>query len=242
MPYAATFSIVFRDPSGGRLGAAVASKLPCVGSHCIGMRSGIGAVVTQAWTNPAICDRLLDRLAAGEPAPRALELTMAEEVDAEMRQVAAVDRHGGAAAFTGAETEPWMGHRVGDGWSVQGNMLAGRRVLEAMAASIDGSAERALAERLILALETGRDAGGDLRGDRSAALKVMGLEVYPLVDLRVDDHDHPIEELWRLHRVAERDRAPFVAALPTRANPHGRFEEIRAAVSPTPEERRRIRD
>lgn len=242
MLYATTFSIVARDHASGHLGAAVVSKLPCVGSLCIGMRAGIGAVATQAWTNPAIPDRLLARLEAGEPVTRALELTMKEEVDAYMRQVGVVDRHGRAAAFTGTETEPWRGHKVGEGWSVQGNMLVGRVVLDAMAEAVQRTTEQAFAERLILVLEAGCEIGGDLRGDRSAAVKVMGEEVYPLVDLRIEDHDHPVEELWRLYRMAERDLFPFIRALPTHTNPHGHFEDVRAQLSPTPEERRRLLD
>jgi uncharacterized Ntn-hydrolase superfamily protein len=242
MPFAATFSIVARDDASGQLGAAIVSRLPCVGSLCIGMRADVGAVVTQAWTNPAIPARVLARLGAGEPATRALELTMEEEVDAGMRQVGVIDRHGRGAAFTGAETDPWRGHRVGPGWSAQGNMLIGGAVLDAMAEALLRSRDRAFAERLIMALEAGCEVGGDLRGDRSAALRIMGEEAYPLVDLRVDDHDRPVEELWRLDRVAERDLFPFVRALPTRANPHGRFEEVRASIAPTAEQRRRIRD
>lgn len=242
MIHAATFSIVARDGASGQLGAGVMSKLPCVGSLCIGVRGAVGAVVTQAWTNPAIPDRLLDRLAAAEPAPRALEVTMAEEVDADMRQVGVVDRHGRVAAFTGEATEPWTGHEIGDGWSVQGNMLVGRVALDAMAAGFERSEGRPLAERLALALEAGCDAGGDLRGDRSVAVRVVGEEVFPLVDLRVDDHDQPIAELWRLYRLAQGQLFPFVRALPTRANPHGHFEDVREQLSPTPEERRRIRD
>jgi uncharacterized Ntn-hydrolase superfamily protein len=242
MPYAATFSIVARDDDSGELGAAVVSKLPCVGSLCIGMRSGVGAVATKAWTNPAIPDRVLARLEAGEPATRALELTMKEEVDADMRQVGVVDRHGRAAAFTGPETDPWRGHRVGPGWSAQGNMLVGGAVLDAMAEAFERSREQVFAKRLIIALEAGCAIGGDLRGDRSAALKITGAEVYPLVDLRIEDHDRPVEELWRLYRMAERELFPFIRALPTHTNPHGHFEDVRTQLSPTPEERRRLLD
>jgi uncharacterized Ntn-hydrolase superfamily protein len=241
MPYAATFSILARDPAGGLIGAAIVSRLPCVGSFCMDMRPGIGAALTQAWTNPALPGLMLDRLAAGEPARAALEATMAEEVDAPMRQVALIDRAGSAAAFTGGAVEPWAGHEIGEGWSAQGNMLIGSAPLAAMAGSIRPGDGDALALRLIRALEAGHAAGGDVRGNRSAALRVMGDEVFPLVDLRVDDHDHPIEELWRLYGVAERELFPFIAALPTRADPRGRFGEVRARIAPTPEQRARIR-
>jgi len=231
---AATFSIVGRDAASGHLGAAIESRLPCVGSFCVAARPGVGMAVTQAWTNPALAARGLDRLAAGLSAADALARVMADEVDAVVRQVALIDRAGRAAAWTGGGVEPWAGHLSGDGWSVQGNMLRDGTPLEAMSASLRASPGRPLALRLIAALEAGHEAGGDVRGNRSAALKVVGDEAFPLVDLRVDDHDTPLAELWRLYRVAERDFFPFVAALPTRANPKGRFGDVYEQVAPEP--------
>ena len=222
----ATFSIVAIDRAAGQLGVAIASKLPCVGSFCPVVRSGVGAVVTQAWTNPALPYRIFERLAAGDDAEQALAVVMAAEVDAPLRQVGVVDAAGRAAGFTGDGVEPAFGQRRGDGCLVLGNMLPDQSVLEAMAERFTAAAGRALAERLLLALAAGAERGGDVRGTRSAALKVVASEVFPLVDLRADDHDRPVAEVRRLLEVASGDLARFIAALPTRANPRGRFETV----------------
>ena len=105
-------------------------------------------------------------------------------------------------------------------------MLPDLGVLEAMEEGFAAAAAQPLAERLLLALEAGAGRGGDVRGTRSAALKVVGDEVFPLVDLRADDHDRPVAELRRLLKVAAGDLARFIAALPTSANPRGRFETV----------------
>jgi uncharacterized Ntn-hydrolase superfamily protein len=222
----ATFSIVALDPASGQLGIALASKLPCVGSFCPVIRPGLGAVVTQAWTNPALPERILERLAAGEDAEQALAAVMAAEIDAPLRQVGVVDAAGRAAGFSGAGVEPVFGQRAGPGRVVLGNMLTDPSVLEAMDQRFAAAAGEPFAQRLLLALEAGAERGGDARGTRSAALKVMAGEVFPLVDLRADDHDRPVAELRRLLTVAAGDLARFIAALPTGANPRGRFETV----------------
>lgn len=227
-----TFSILAADPGPGELGIAMASKLPCVGSFCPVIRPGLAAVVTQAWTNPYLPGRVLDRLAAGDAPEPALAAVMTSETEAGLRQVAVVDQEGRAAAFTGTDVEPVFGQRIGDGFVVLGNMLPDLEVLEAMAEAFMRGPGMALALRLLAALEAGAAAGGDVRGTRSAALKVMAGEIYPRADLRADDHDRPVEELGRLYRAAARDLFPFIAALPTRANPRGRFEDVRDQVRP----------
>lgn len=235
IPYT-TFSIVARDPGSGQLGVAIASRPMCVGSLCPAVRAGVGAAVTQAWTNPYIPSRLFARLEAGSDAPTALADTMAEEVDAGLRQVAVVDARGRTAAFTGDGTTPAAGHRIADQVAVQGNMLPSEEVLNRM---LDGffADEVGFAGRLLRALAAGAAAGGDARGERSAALRIVEDEAYPLVDLRVDDHDRPVEELGRLWRVFERDLLPYRRAQPTRANPRGRFDEVRAALLPSGEKK-----
>jgi uncharacterized Ntn-hydrolase superfamily protein len=222
----ATFSIVARDDASDQLGIAIASKLPCVGSFCPVLRPALGAVVTQAWTTPALPGRILRHLEQGDDAEQALAIVMAAEVDALLRQVGVVAAGGGAAGFTGAAVEPVCGHRVGRGHVVLGNMLRDEAVLAAMADRFAAAAASPLAERLLAALESGAERGGDVRGTRSAALKVVGVEVFPLVDLRADDHDRPVAELRRLLTVAAGDLARFIAALPTGANPRGRFETV----------------
>ena len=229
-----TFSIVARCRRTGELGVAVSTKVPAVGSLCPFVRAGVGAVATQAWVNPYLGPRVLDALASGAAAETALRSVVDAEVDRELRQLGVVDSTGRAAAFTGRDTDPWKGHRTGADHAVQGNMLVGEDTVAAMVDSFAASAEDALAERLLRALEAGQAAGGDRRGRQSAALIVCGEEDYPLVDLRVDEHAEPVAELRRVFEVAKRDLFPFVVALPTKRNPRGDFPAIRAAIAPKP--------
>jgi uncharacterized Ntn-hydrolase superfamily protein len=171
-------------------------------------------------------------LAAGESAERALKQVMANEVDSEIRQVGVVDAAGRSAAFTGQATDPWTGHRTGPNYSVQGNMLVGAATIDAMAERFEATASLDFAERVLSVLEAGQAAGGDRRGRQSAALLVRGPEVFPLVDLRVDEHPEPVAELRRIFEVAKRELFPFIAALPTRDRPAGDFARVRAAMAP----------
>jgi uncharacterized Ntn-hydrolase superfamily protein len=227
-----TFSITARDARDGTLGVAVSTKVPAVGSLCPFVRFGAGAVSTQAWVNPGLGPLILDRLEAGESASQALEQVMAEEADAELRQVGVVDANGGSAAFTGRDTDGWAGHRTGENYSVQGNMLVGEDTIAAMEQVISANSDQTLAERLLRALEAGQAAGGDRRGRQSAALIVRGADVFPLVDLRVDEHSDPVHELRRVYEVAKIELFPFIKALPTRDNPKGEFAAVRAAMAP----------
>lgn len=228
----ATFSIAARAPETGFFGTAVSTKVPAVGSLCPFIRHNVGAVCTQAWVNPSLGPRILDQLEAGLSAKDALAAVMASEVDRDIRQVGVVDQAGRAAAFTGGATDAWTGHRTGENYSVQGNMLVSAVTVDAMAGTFEASAGQDLAERLMRVLEAGQAAGGDRRGRQSAALLVRGPEVYPLVDLRVDEHPDPVAELRRVFEVAKRELFPFIAALPSRAKPAGDFARIRAAIAP----------
>lgn len=228
-----TFSISARDARDGSLGVAVSTKVPAVGGLCPFIRFGVGAVSTQAWVNPSLGPLILDRLQNGECAENALTNVMGRESEPELRQVGVVDSQGGSAAFTGAETDGWSGHRCGPNYSVQGNMLVGEDTVTAMVAGFTAAHERrTLGERLLIALEAGQAAGGDSRGRQSAALIVRGPEVYPLVDLRVDEHPDPVAELRRIYEIARVELFPFVAALPTKENPRGNFATIRADIAP----------
>ncbi|HJN59477.1 MAG TPA: DUF1028 domain-containing protein [Alphaproteobacteria bacterium] len=227
-----TFSIAARDAGNGTLGVAVSTKVPAVGGLCPFIRFPAGAVSTQAWVNPGLGPLILDRLQQGGSAQEALGHVIARETDAEIRQLGVVDANGGSAAYTGNATDPWAGHRSGPDYSVQGNMLVGEDTIAAMeAAFLQPSAEE-LAERLLTALEAGQAAGGDRRGRQSAALIVRGAEVFPLVDLRVDEHPDPVKELRRIFEVAKTELFPLVKALPTAQNPRGDFASIRAAMAP----------
>ena len=227
-----TFSIVGRCGRTGQLGVAVSTKVPAVGSLCPFVHAGIGAVATQAWVNPYLGPRVLDALASGLDAEAALERVLASEADREIRQVGVVDARGRSAAFTGRDTDGWRGHRTGPSFAVQGNMLVNEDTLTYMIDAFHTRPDEPLAERLMRSLEAGQIAGGDRRGRQSAALLVHASEDYPLVDLRADEHPDPIAELRRIYEIAKRELFPLVYALPTKQNPNGNFDAIRAAFAP----------
>jgi len=215
-----TWSIVARDPDGA-LGVAVASRFFAVGVLCAYARTGAGALATQALVNPGFGPTGLDLLAQGVSPARAVESLAANDPGRDVRQVHLVDTEGRAAAYTGSQCVEWCGHSIGREFSVAGNMLAGPQVLEATAAAYAGNAHRPFAERLLMALEAGEAAGGDKRGKQAAALRIVTTEVYPALDLRVDDHAEPLVELRRLYEKSFERFQPFVACLPSRANAGG---------------------
>ena len=227
-----TFSIAGRDARRGLLGIAIATCVPAVGAICPFVRHGVGAVVTQAWTNPYLAPAILDRLAAGDTPTQAIEHALAADPGREVRQLGVVDARGHAAAYTGERTDPWQGHRTGPDYSLQGNMLVGEDVLVKMEEAFTTSAAHDLGERLLAALEAGDGAGGDRRGKQSAALRIGGPEIYPLVDLRVDDHADPVRELRRIFEIAKTKLFPAIAAMPTRDNPAGDMDRLRKLLAP----------
>lgn len=204
--HAGTFSVVAADPATGEVGCAVQSKYFAIGAVTPWVRAGVGAVATQAMGVVARNgERALSALAAHADPAVALDQALAEDDDRELRQLGAVGADGRAAAFTGRECIEWAGHLVGDGFAVQGNMLASAEVLSAMrSALLDTRAP--LPERMVAALEAGQAAGGDRRGQQAAALVVEQLGaaersregIDRVCDLRVDDHPEPIVELRRL--------------------------------------------
>lgn len=202
-PYIATFSIVARDPANGDLGIAVASKFLSVGAVVPFAQAGVGAIATQAMANMSYGPHGLERMAAGRSAAETLGELLSSDPEREQRQVGLVDAHGGSAAHTGAKCFPWAGHLTGDGYAIQGNILAGRDVVNAMQSAFL-SAQGELAERLMAALRAGDLEGGDSRGRQSTALYVAraggsyGGALDRYVDLRVDDHPNPVGELARL--------------------------------------------
>ncbi len=189
-------------------------------------------MATQAWSNPGLGPLLLDRMSRGNEAQAALNDAIARDPGAVYRQVGVVDAAGEAAAYSGPQIESWSGHLTGPNLSVQGNMLIGPKVVEAMAENFAGSAGQGFAERLLAALEAGRAAGGDRRGLQSAALYIAGPESYGLVDLRVDEHSQPIAELERIYQVACERLLPSIAAMPSRANPVGDIATLRRLLAP----------
>ena len=216
-----TWSIVARDAATGQIGIAVATCAFAVGARVPFVKTGIGAVATQAFTNPFYGPRGLALLAAGAPARDVVRiLTEGDEGRAE-RQVHIMDGHGNHAAHTGADCVPWCGHTVRDGFSVAGNMLAGPQVVYDTAVAFERAAGQPLAERFLAAMRAGESAGGDKRGRQSAALLIHDAQDYALVDLRVDDHPDPLAELARLLRVNGERFAHYRKFMPSRENPAG---------------------
>jgi len=197
-----TFSIVARCLKTLALGVAVSTAVPAVGSVVPHVKANVGAIATQAQTNIVYGTQGLELLEKSLTPQDALETIRARDPDREKRQVIIIDAAGRTAAFTGQETVGWRGHLIGEGYVVAGNMLAGSRVIKAMSDSFERG-KSSLAERLLKALEAGQDAGGDKRGRMSAALLVADerwtSSGRPLLDLRVDAHPSPVEELRRVY-------------------------------------------
>lgn len=193
-----TFSIVARDPATGDVGVAVQSHWFAVGRETAHVRPGVGAVATQAVADRRFGHEGLDLLEDGVAPGEALDRMLASDTQPAHRQLAAVDRHGAVAARSGSGCIPVSEHRCGDGWSAQGNLLTAEGVPAAMGLAYVES-EGDLAGRMLAALRAGQAAGGDLRGQQSAVMLVATRERRrPTVDVRVDDHIEPLEELGRL--------------------------------------------
>ena len=200
-----TFSIVARDPGTGELGIAVASCILAVGRAVPTARPGVGVVAVQARSRRGLGGALLAGLADGTP-PADLVRRAAHSVEDADRQIAVVDTAGRVAADTGRGSLPVSGHLLGDGFSVQGNMLGSDDVLPAMHAAFTAGTGP-LADRLLAALAAGQDAGGDLRGRQSAALLVVSgtpasdEDDGVRTDLRVDDSGDPVAQLRMLRNL-----------------------------------------
>lgn len=201
-----TFSIIGYDPTAQEWGIAVQSKFLAVGAVVPWAKAGVGAIATQSYANTSYGPRGLTLLEAGLTPDEVVEVLTRDDPDKDYRQFAVVDRHGRAAAFTGARCYDWAGHITGQNFSCQGNILVSEATVQAMAATFQSS-EGTLAERLIRALDAGQQAGGDARGRQSAALLVVkerggyGGFNDRAIDLRVDDHPEPIAELLRLYEM-----------------------------------------
>ena len=228
-----TFSIVARSGDGS-LGVAVASKFLAVGSAVPAARLGLGAIATQSFCNTLYKREGLERLAAGASAAETMEALLAADEQREARQAGIVDAAGTAATWTGAECLDWAGGVTGDGYAIQGNILTGPDVVDAMQQAFLDLREEPLPERLLGALEAGDDAGGDSRGRQSASLLVVsptgsytpGDDL--AYDLRVDDHSDPCGELRRLlelhhvffDRPSEEDVLPLEGAVAEEVQRH----------------------
>lgn len=205
-PMAHTYSIVARDPQSGQMGVAVQSHWFSVGSIVAWGRAGVGVVATQSLVEVSYGPKGLALMGMGIPAPAALTTLLAVDEGREHRQVAMVDAGGRAAVHSGSKCVADWGHESGDGFSAQANMMSTPQVWPAMAEAYR-TTQGDLASRLLAALQAAQAAGGDLRGQQSACLLVVSGEKHEndwegvLVDLRVEDHARPVEELGRLLRV-----------------------------------------
>jgi uncharacterized Ntn-hydrolase superfamily protein len=209
-PVVATFSIVACDLNAAQWGVATQSKFLAVGSVVPWAEAEVGAIATQSYANPQYGPDGLALLRQGLGAEEvARRLTEADD-GRDQRQLGVVDAQGRAATFTGSECHDWAGDRTGEGYAAQGNILVSGETVDALAETFEASKGKLLAERLLDCLAAAQSAGGDKRGQQSAALLVVEKDAgYAnlsdvVVDLRVDDHERPIEELRRLYGLHDR--------------------------------------
>lgn len=203
-----TFSIVAWDPDAREWGVAVASKFLGAGAVVPWAKAGCGAIATQAYANVTYGPVGLELLATMDAGEVVMELT-GDDPERDERQLGVVDRNGRSATFTGSKCLEWAGSYNGEGFACQGNILTGKAVVDEMASAFETSSGD-LAARLLAAMVAGDEAGGDRRGKQSAAMLIaregggyLG-ETDIAVDLRVDDHAQPVEDLGRLleiHRI-----------------------------------------
>ncbi|MGL5733988.1 MAG: DUF1028 domain-containing protein [Beijerinckiaceae bacterium] len=216
-----TWSILARDKASGRFGIAVSTCAFAVGARVPFGCGNIGVVATQSFVNPLIGVDGLRLLQEGRTAQETLTIVVAADPGAALRQAHILDRDGNIAAFTGEACVPWCGAVGAANVSVAGNMLANERVIaDTLACYLDNPALD-FDDRLLLSLEAGERAGGDKRGKQSAALRIWDADVFPVIDMRVDDHADPLNEMRRLWRKAHQRYVPFQACGPTRVNPGG---------------------
>lgn len=249
-----TFSICAVDRETGESGVAVTTRVPFVGRAVPWAGAAVGAVATQSWTVVEYGRQGLELLAAGLPPQEAIERLLDGDAGRELRQIGLVDMAGRAAAFTGAENGAWAGSRQGEGYTVQGNLLVGPQVVDAVADRFEATAGLGmpLAERLILALAAGQAAGGDRRKGRlqSAALRIAdpddpgrgGDHLSVVID--VGEHPEPIAEMERIYRTTRQRlgyrafsevRGPDVVELKRMLHALGYWRPELAAIPEPPE-------
>ena len=205
-PLAHTYSIVARDPETGEMGVAVQSHWFSVGSIVAWGEAGVGVVATQSFVNPSFGPRGLELMKSSMSAEETLDLLIASDEGREFRQLAILDVNGNVKAFTGIKCIEGAGHIVGENYSVQANLMLNDLVPQAMSEAFE-KVNGPLAERMIAAMEAAQNVGGDIRGQQSASILVVrgkstgNLWEDKLIDLRVEDHGQPIDEIKRLLKV-----------------------------------------
>ena len=209
-----TYSICITD--GTRHGIAIATKAPAVGGLAPFL-SRNGAVSTQLIVNVSLGPKVTNLLDGDASIGDAVSTLLEKDEHASLRQIHGVDRWGNTITFSGEDCVDWYGSRVGEHYTVAGNMLEGEHVIDAVAQTYEESAGNPLEERLLDALQAGEDAGGDKRAGnaQSAAMKVFDPENPTLYhDLRVDDHENPVPELRRIYDVAREDQQEWDEEFP----------------------------
>jgi uncharacterized Ntn-hydrolase superfamily protein len=206
----ATYSICACDLEAQQWGVAVQSKFLAVGCIVPWAEPLVGAVATQSWANPRYGPEGLELLRQGLAADAVVERLTTADDDRAQRQLGVVDAHGHGASYTGEGCQEWAGHGTGAGYAAQGNILVSGETVDALAETFEATAGKTLAERLLDCLDAAQAAGGDRRGQQSAALLVVGPEQgYAglsdvFVDLRVDDNPRPVQELRRIFGIHQR--------------------------------------
>ncbi|MHA2203885.1 MAG: DUF1028 domain-containing protein, partial [Candidatus Hodarchaeales archaeon] len=237
-----TYSIVARDPQTGEMGVGVQSHWFSVGGLVSWGEAGVGVVATQSFINKSFGLRGLELLKQGKYPQEALEMLLSTDEEKDVRQVAILDKHGRVATHTGTKCIKHAGHRLGDNFSVQANMMLTDEVWTAMAEEFQNSSEVPLPERIIRSLEAAESVGGDIRGKQSAAILIVRGKVAenkwedPWIDLRVEDHVEPLKELSRLMRLKRAyEHMNNADRLLEKGDVHKALEEYNAAQEMCPD-------
>ncbi len=219
-----TFAIAARCAETGRLGVAISTRAVAVSSRCPFIAPGLGLVVTMQRTDPRLGPLGLNLLRLGYSAQKVLDEIAASDPGIEHRQVCVIDRDGNAAARTGKNHRVWSGAFVENGMVAMGNNLTSEKTAADMRDAWHAAKGQQLEERLLTALEAGRNAGGQNGGQHSAGLHSYDREVYAYVDLRVDEHSEPVAELRRIYEV-HKPLIPYYYGRPGQPDAFGREEE-----------------
>jgi len=205
-----TFSLAGRCARTGMLGAVVTTSSLAVGARCCFARAGVGAVLSQHFTDPRLGPTALDLLARGQTAEQARDAVLAAAPGRAWRQLAIIDRHGNTAAFSGTKVQRELGEAHGRDCAAIANIVRSADVPRTMVQAFEAASADSLAQRLIAAIRAGEAAGGEFKPVVSAAIVVAHREAFAYIDLRVDEHPAPIEELARLLAAYEPDADAYV--------------------------------
>ncbi len=216
-----TWSIIAHDTKTGMVGLAVSTCAFAVGARVPSIETGVGVVASQSFVNPFYGPQALALLKQGASAQEAVDAVTGADEGRSQRQVHIMDNQFRFAAYTGDGCVDWCGHLIRDHFSVAGNMLAGPQVIEQTADFYAAHPELPFAQRLLLALKAGEDAGGDKRGKQSAALLIHDQEDYAYLDIRVDDHADPLAELMRVEEKSRGRYMHYRKFMPSKASPFG---------------------